>query len=181
MAIWSSWPCFSSPAKLDRPSLLILCISSRSNGGNRLRYTSFQPFWAMILSRVWYSQALSFLLMGSFAVALLVLISASIPISDPMILRGDHLIWILWLVAPLLATSILAAPADSSLMKRTPEKNDPKVGGGFLPLAAESSKCSRCRCRALGRRVAWPSVDSTSRNMLSAFAFPHISTGTVVA
>lgn len=30
-------------------------------------------------------------------------------------------------VAPLLATSFLASPSDSSLMKRTPEKNDPKV------------------------------------------------------
>lgn len=43
-------------------------------------------------------QALSFLLLGSFGVALLVLASASVPISEPMILRGDHLIWILWLV-----------------------------------------------------------------------------------
>ncbi|CAN0170061.1 unnamed protein product, partial [Ectocarpus sp. 4 AP-2014] len=30
-------------------------------------------------------------------------------------------------VAPLLATSFLASPSDGSLMKRTPEKNDPKV------------------------------------------------------
>lgn len=72
-------------------------------------------------------QALSFLLLGSFTVALLVLVAATLPISDPLILGGDHLIWILWLVAPLLATSFLASPADGSLMKRTPEKNDPKA------------------------------------------------------
>lgn len=73
------------------------------------------------------SQALSFMLLGSFGVALLVLVAACVPISDPMILGGDHLIWILWLVAPLLATSFLASPSDGSLMKRTPEKNDPKA------------------------------------------------------
>ncbi|CAB1120292.1 unnamed protein product [Ectocarpus sp. CCAP 1310/34] len=72
-------------------------------------------------------QALSFLLLGSFAVALLVLVAAAVPISEPMVLRGGHLIWSLWLVAPLLATSFLASPSDGSLMKRTPEKNDPKV------------------------------------------------------
>lgn len=43
-------------------------------------------------------QALSFLLLGSFGVSLLVLLSASVPISEPMVLGGDHLIWILWLV-----------------------------------------------------------------------------------
>ncbi|CAM9908187.1 unnamed protein product, partial [Sphacelaria rigidula] len=73
-----------------------------------------------------YQQALSFLLMASFTVALLILFSAALPISHPMTLGGDHLIWILWVVAPLLATSFLASPADGSLMKRTPEKNDPK-------------------------------------------------------
>ena len=73
------------------------------------------------------SQALSFMLLGSFGVALLVLAAACVPISDPMILGGDHLIWILWLVAPLLATSFLASPSDGLLMKRTPEKNDPKA------------------------------------------------------
>lgn len=67
------------------------------------------------------------MLLGSFGVALLVLVAACVPISEPMILGGDHLIWILWLVAPLLATSFLASPSDGSLMKRTPEKNDPKV------------------------------------------------------
>lgn len=78
-------------------------------------------------------QALSFLLLASFTVALLILFSAALPISHPMTLGGDHLIWILWVVAPLLATSFLASPADGSLMKRTPEKNDPKV-----------SKCLSC-------------------------------------
>ncbi|CAM9208539.1 unnamed protein product, partial [Ectocarpus fasciculatus] len=72
-------------------------------------------------------QALSFLLLGSFAVALLVLVAAAVPISEPMVLGGGHLIWSLWLVAPLLATSFLASPSDGSLMKRTPEKNDPKA------------------------------------------------------
>lgn len=41
---------------------------------------------------------MSFLLLGSFGVALLILVAASVPISEPMVLRGDHLIWILWLV-----------------------------------------------------------------------------------
>lgn len=85
--------------------------------------------WYLVLSSVGYPfcQALSFLLLGSFVVALLVLVGASVPISAPMVLEGDHVIWILWLVAPILATSFLASPADGSVMKRTPEKNDPKA------------------------------------------------------
>lgn len=51
--------------------------------------------WLLLFRMCW--QALSFLLLGSFGVSLLVLVSASVPISEPMVLGGDHLIWILWL------------------------------------------------------------------------------------
>ncbi|CAM9177415.1 unnamed protein product [Discosporangium mesarthrocarpum] len=72
-------------------------------------------------------QALSFMCMVSFTVALLIVLGAALPVSHPLMLGGDHILWVLWIVAPLLAMSFLVSGAEAGLMRRTPEKNDPKV------------------------------------------------------
>lgn len=97
----SSTPCaFSLLSPPLRPSLspLSLCVSRSSfmPDGGAPRFACCRLPSLALLS--W--QALSFLLLGSFGVSLLVLVSASVPISEPMVLGGDHLIWILWLVIP---------------------------------------------------------------------------------
>ncbi|CAM9109976.1 unnamed protein product [Choristocarpus tenellus] len=72
-------------------------------------------------------QALSFILMTSFTMALLLVLGVALPVSHPPTFAGDHILWMLWVVAPSLSISFLASAADGGLMRRTPEKNDPKV------------------------------------------------------
>lgn len=51
------------------------------------------------------------------------------------------------MVAPLLATSFLASAADGSLMKRTPEKNDPKASNISYAEVDNVAYCTRCTMR----------------------------------
>lgn len=65
------------------------------------------------------------LLAGSQAAAAVVVIAASV-VSLPPVFTTVHVLWVSWVLVPMLSLAVLAAPADGTLMsdKRIPPKNE---------------------------------------------------------
>lgn len=72
------------------------------------------------LLRSW-SQAMWFGLAGYLCVFLILLVDRVLDL--PRIMAGYHVLWLVWVVIPLLAASILATPRESVVMRQVSAKN----------------------------------------------------------
>ncbi|CAM9295439.1 unnamed protein product, partial [Chrysoparadoxa australica] len=71
-------------------------------------------------------QVMALAVCSAFGLSLLILLSSALPFTVAAYVHGIHIMWMLWVIIPILSFPLLAAAADASVGKGHPEKNSLK-------------------------------------------------------
>lgn len=114
---------------------LFCAFSLRHGSGNTDKKVSLTLLIDMIregrraLCNIYQIMALSAAIL--FTAALMLLLGTCIPVSHMVVLDGYGIIWLVWVVMPLLTLPFLDSPSDANILTRCPRKNTIKVGMGL--------------------------------------------------